>query len=206
MLLDRDRPEIITPPEHPPACCNQHTITVPPACRGQDPPETRLPVGGLAAVLHPAHQRRTSQRHHQRHRQQQHRPRLVPPHRPDRDHAVDRLPARHPQPARPGLLPGPAARQRPPRRRRPAPAHPQTTPHQPRRARHRAAITSDSSPRHGNPAGQQTSAIPHPSARTDQPAAGTTRSNPVRGRPSAASQRHRSGTSDPNVNMEPGEV
>ena len=30
MLLDRDRPEIITPPGHPPACCTQHTITVPP--------------------------------------------------------------------------------------------------------------------------------------------------------------------------------
>jgi hypothetical protein len=26
----RDRPEILTPPEHPPACCNQQTITVPP--------------------------------------------------------------------------------------------------------------------------------------------------------------------------------
>jgi len=31
MILDRDRPEIITPPEHPPACCTQQTITVPPA-------------------------------------------------------------------------------------------------------------------------------------------------------------------------------
>jgi hypothetical protein len=30
MLLSRDRPEILTPPEHPPACCTQHTITVPP--------------------------------------------------------------------------------------------------------------------------------------------------------------------------------
>ena len=26
----RDRPEILTPPEHPPACCTQQTITVPP--------------------------------------------------------------------------------------------------------------------------------------------------------------------------------
>ena len=31
MTLDRDRPEILTPPEHPPACCAQQTITVPPA-------------------------------------------------------------------------------------------------------------------------------------------------------------------------------
>ena len=30
MTLDRDRPEILTPPEHPPACCGQQTITVPP--------------------------------------------------------------------------------------------------------------------------------------------------------------------------------
>ena len=30
MTLDRQRPEILTPPEHPPACCTQQTITVPP--------------------------------------------------------------------------------------------------------------------------------------------------------------------------------
>ena len=30
MKLDRGRPEILTPPEHPPACCHQQTITVPP--------------------------------------------------------------------------------------------------------------------------------------------------------------------------------
>ena len=29
MTLPRDRPEILTPPEHPPACCAQQTITVP---------------------------------------------------------------------------------------------------------------------------------------------------------------------------------
>jgi hypothetical protein len=31
MALDRDRPEILQPPEHPQACCTQQTITVPPA-------------------------------------------------------------------------------------------------------------------------------------------------------------------------------
>jgi hypothetical protein len=31
MLLDRSRPEILTPPPHPPACCTQQTITVPPS-------------------------------------------------------------------------------------------------------------------------------------------------------------------------------
>jgi len=30
MTLDRDRPEILIPPEHPPACCTQQTLTVPP--------------------------------------------------------------------------------------------------------------------------------------------------------------------------------
>jgi hypothetical protein len=30
MPRDRDRPEILTPPEHPPACCTQQTLTVPP--------------------------------------------------------------------------------------------------------------------------------------------------------------------------------
>jgi hypothetical protein len=29
MTLDRNRPEILTPPEHPPACCDRQTITVP---------------------------------------------------------------------------------------------------------------------------------------------------------------------------------
>ena len=30
MALDRQRPEILTPPEHPPACCGQQTVTIPP--------------------------------------------------------------------------------------------------------------------------------------------------------------------------------
>ena len=30
MTLDRDRPEILAPPEHPPACCTRQTLTVPP--------------------------------------------------------------------------------------------------------------------------------------------------------------------------------
>jgi hypothetical protein len=30
MRLDRDRPEILQPPEHPQACCTQQTLTVPP--------------------------------------------------------------------------------------------------------------------------------------------------------------------------------
>jgi hypothetical protein len=30
LTLDRDRPEILTPPQDPPACCTQQIITVPP--------------------------------------------------------------------------------------------------------------------------------------------------------------------------------
>jgi hypothetical protein len=30
MTLDRDRPEILQPPEHPQACCTQQTLTIPP--------------------------------------------------------------------------------------------------------------------------------------------------------------------------------
>jgi hypothetical protein len=31
MELPHDHPEVLTPPEHPPTCCTQQTITVPPA-------------------------------------------------------------------------------------------------------------------------------------------------------------------------------
>ena len=31
MMLDLTRPEVISPPEHPPTCCTQRTITVPPS-------------------------------------------------------------------------------------------------------------------------------------------------------------------------------
>ena len=44
MTLNRDRPEILTPPRHPPACCTQQTITVPPQVARKDQAETRLPV------------------------------------------------------------------------------------------------------------------------------------------------------------------
>ena len=50
--------------------------------RGQDPAETRLPLGGAPAVLRPAHRRRADLLHRQGPRQQQHRPRLDPAHGP----------------------------------------------------------------------------------------------------------------------------
>ena len=59
MTLDRGHPEILTPPQHPPACCTQQTLTIPPGHRGQDPPETRLPLRGPPPLLYPPHRRRT---------------------------------------------------------------------------------------------------------------------------------------------------
>ena len=56
MTLDRDRPEILTPPEHPPACCAQQTITVPPDVlgRGRDRPcgrpPAQIPACGITAL------------------------------------------------------------------------------------------------------------------------------------------------------------
>ena len=120
MTLTRDRPEILTPPEHPPACCTQQTITVPPQTCAQNSAKTRLPVKAAPQVLRPAHRRRTDLLHRQGPRQQQHRPRLDPAHGPDPDHALAHLPARRPQPAHPHRLERPPGRQRPPRRCRPA--------------------------------------------------------------------------------------
>ncbi len=56
MLLSRDRPEILTPPGHPRACCTQQTITVPPqiAGRGRDRPcgrpPAQIPACGITAL------------------------------------------------------------------------------------------------------------------------------------------------------------
>jgi hypothetical protein len=123
MLLSATSPRSSTrPATRPPAA-----PSAPSPSRPRSRPrhaKTRLPIGGMAAVLPAAHQRRASQRHHQRPRHQQHRPRLVPAHWPGPDHPVDRLPARSPQP-HPRRLERPPRRQHPPRRRRPAAPHPQ---------------------------------------------------------------------------------
>jgi hypothetical protein len=44
MTLDRNRPEILTPPGHPPACCGQQTITVPPEITAKT---AQSPISGL---------------------------------------------------------------------------------------------------------------------------------------------------------------
>jgi hypothetical protein len=46
MKLDRGRPEIIAPPEYPPACCAQQTITVPPAVAAKTRQKHDYPSAG----------------------------------------------------------------------------------------------------------------------------------------------------------------
>ena len=56
MLLSRDRPEILTPPGHPPACCTQRTITCPP----QVAAKTRQKHDYPSAAWRRSYRRRTS--------------------------------------------------------------------------------------------------------------------------------------------------
>ena len=147
MTLDRDRPEILTPPAGPAGLLHPADHHRPARRRRQDQAETRLPVGGLAPLLRPPQRRRTRLRHRQRPRQQQHQPRLVPPHGPDTADAVHRMPAGRPQPAHPRGLGCPAGRKHPPRRQRPAPENPQTPPQDARRAHiRRPALTAVHAP------------------------------------------------------------
>ena len=46
MTLDRDRPEILTPPEHPQACCTQQTLTVPPEINAKTRQKHDYPSAG----------------------------------------------------------------------------------------------------------------------------------------------------------------
>jgi hypothetical protein len=55
MTLNRNRPEILTPPEHPPACCQQQTITVPPDVA----PKTRQKHDYPSAAHRKSYARRT---------------------------------------------------------------------------------------------------------------------------------------------------
>ena len=88
MTLDRDRPEILQPRRAPAGLLHPADDHRPGRGRRQDQAKARLPVGGLAALLRPAHRRRALLRHHQGPRHQRHQPRLVPPHGPSAPHAV----------------------------------------------------------------------------------------------------------------------
>ena len=54
MTLSRDRPEILTPPAHPPACCTQHTITAGPAWPPRPGRNTTTPQQPGGAPTHGA--------------------------------------------------------------------------------------------------------------------------------------------------------
>jgi hypothetical protein len=56
MKLDRSRPEILAPPGHPPACCIQQTLTVPPEVNAK----TRQKHDYPSAAWRRSYQRRTS--------------------------------------------------------------------------------------------------------------------------------------------------
>ena len=216
MKLDRGRPEILTPPEHTPACCTQQTITVPPRRRSQNPAETRLPIPRAPPLLRPAHQRRTHLLHHQGPRHHHHRPRLVPPDRPDATRALARLPARpsatsassQPStPARPTppAAPQPGSRPRPgnagarPSPASPPPRHRQTAKPSPPARRHLTSTsTSTSNGRHRGPARTRQRQPHSPAQQT-----GHTERHPARRPPAPSSQPRMSA---PDVNMNPGEM
>ena len=56
MTLTRDRPEILTPPGHPPACCTQKTITAGPGIAAK----TRQKHDYPSAAWRTSYQRRTA--------------------------------------------------------------------------------------------------------------------------------------------------
>jgi hypothetical protein len=56
MKLDRSRPQILAPPGHPPACCTQQTITIPPQVNAK----TRQKHDYPSAAWRHSYQRRTS--------------------------------------------------------------------------------------------------------------------------------------------------
>jgi hypothetical protein len=206
MPPDRDRPQILTPPENPPACCTQQTITVPADVAGQDQAETRLPVKSPPPLLRPPHRRRTRLRHRQRPRRQQHHPRPVPPDGPGPAHAARHDAADRPQPAHPGSLERPAGRKPASRRQRPAPENPAPPPQDPRHARHRRAAPAPGRAHHG-PRSSPARSLPgggsmpgnHPGhAQSHQLA--TQRNQNGRGH---ARARPRTRMSDPNVKIGP---
>ena len=141
MTLDRDRPEILHPPEHPQACCAQQTITVPPDVLAKTAQKHDYP----SAAWRRSYARRTGA---------------------ERGFATAKDPATNdisrgwcrlmglaplmlftatllarPQPAHPERLEHPAGRKPAPRRQRPAPQNPPPAPQDPRRPRRRAALT-----------------------------------------------------------------
>jgi hypothetical protein len=140
MRLDRDRPEILTPPEHPQQCCTQQTITVPADVLAKTAQKHDYP----SAAHRRSYARRTgAERGFST---------AKDPASNDISRGWCRLmglaplmlftdSAHRPQPANPHRLEHPAGRKRPPRRPGPAPENPQTPPQDPRQPRRPAALT-----------------------------------------------------------------
>src|SRR5262249_16963671 len=122
--------------------------------RSENPAKARLPLRGPASLLRPPHPLRAHLFHHQGPRHHQHRPRLVPPHRPDPPALwLARPPHTHRPPPRPPPPPPPKPHTPPP--------HPPPPPPPP-------AITGPAStatrPASQTPSGKQPREIPIPPA------------------------------------------
>ncbi len=133
MKLGRGRPEILTPPQNPPACCTKQTITVPPAVAAK----TRQKHDYPSAAHRRSYARRTAA---------------------ERMFSTIKDPAttsiargwcrltRRPQPAHPHRMGCPPGRRRAARRRRAPAQNQETAPPDPRQPRLRPAITATAFP------------------------------------------------------------
>ena len=211
MTLDRDRPEILQPPEHPPACCTQQTLTVPPEVTAKTAQKHDYPSAAHRRSYARRNRRRTRLRHRQGPRHQRHQPRLVPPHGPDTAHAFRSDAAHRPQPAHPRRLGHPAGRERAAGRRRAPAKNPQTAPQDAHRARHRhpAALAGEhaapatNTRQRPDTARRQRQHARKPPGRTSSHRADTNR---AQNRPRLHPRKIRAGMSDLNVKIVPTET
>ena len=169
--LDDPRPqpaEILTPPPHPPACCTQQTLTIPPDIAAK----TRQKHDYPSAAHRRSYARRTAAE------------RGFSTIKDPASNTISRgwcrlmgltppalwlaCPARRPQPAHPHRLEHPPSREPATRRRWPATQNTQTPPENHPGQPHRTAITTDPAPRHRPPL---TSTPPAPATPRPRPAA-----------------------------------
>ena len=193
MTLDRDRPEILQPPEHPQACCTQQTITVPPDVLAKTAQKHDYP----SAAWRRSYARRSGA--------ERGFATAKDPASNDIARGWCRLmglaplmlftttPARRPQPAHPRRLERPPGRKRPPRRQRPAPENPQAPPQDPHRAHsRRTALTGRTRPqhRHQHATPDTTTARSTPGHRKTRPGTAK-RAPPAPSEPALPGQDHR---------------
>ena len=127
MTRSHDRPSILAPPQHPPACCQQKTITVPPPSTPR-PPRSTTPPHRSTAPPKPPLRRRTHlrhvkdpatnnltkagadhwpHRHRAPHRHRPHRPQPAHQRRPRRPPSRERTTRRQPAPTQTTQAPPP---------------------------------------------------------------------------------------------------